>query len=546
MRKFKMKKDTLVKGAFITSLGIIITKILGVVYVVPFHAIIGETGGALYSYAYTVYLLFISLFTAGIPLAISKLVSEYRTLGYSNVKNRVFTIGKFFSLIVGVISFLLIVVLAPVFTKLIFGNLIGSSSFDDVVLAIRVIGISCLIGPLLSTYRGYFEGHSFMVPPSVSQVIEQLFRIIFIIFASLIALKVFKSGTTSVVCVALVGASIGSLISLLYLYYVYKNNTRKFNDIKRVNEPIITSKVIIKKIILYSIPFVMIDIFKSLYNYVDMFSVIKGLVKYANYDVFSAEAIYSMMSTWAQKFNLIIYSISTGIVISLIPNITESFTNKKYDEVNSKIMKSLNILAFVVIPMSFGICVLAKPIWILFYGNSTYGPSVLGYYIFVGLFGSLFTTLLNILLVLKEYRSVLISLISGFLVKLIFNTTFLRTFIYFDLPPYYGFITATIMGFLVSIVICFIVLSVRHKVNFERFTKNLFDIICNSLIMVVVLLLMRLIVPSFSDSRIVNLFIIFIYTLVGFCSYLGYSYFTGTLREFLGDIKKRIGSLFKY
>ena len=67
-----MKKSTFVKGAFITTFGIVLSKILGVLYVIPFHAIIGEKGGALYGYAYTIYLLFMYLSSAGIPLSISK------------------------------------------------------------------------------------------------------------------------------------------------------------------------------------------------------------------------------------------------------------------------------------------------------------------------------------------------------------------------------------------------------------------------------------------------------------------------------------------
>ena len=77
MRKDKtMKKSTFIKGAFITTLGIVISKILGIVYVIPFHSVIGEDGGALYGYAYTIYLFFMSLSSAGIPLAISKIISE--------------------------------------------------------------------------------------------------------------------------------------------------------------------------------------------------------------------------------------------------------------------------------------------------------------------------------------------------------------------------------------------------------------------------------------------------------------------------------------
>ena len=68
-----MKKNTFVKGALITTIGIILTKILGIIYVIPFHAIIGDEGGALYGYAYTIYSTFLSISTVGIPLAISKL-----------------------------------------------------------------------------------------------------------------------------------------------------------------------------------------------------------------------------------------------------------------------------------------------------------------------------------------------------------------------------------------------------------------------------------------------------------------------------------------
>ena len=88
-----MKKNSFVHGAFITTFGIILAKLLGAFYVIPFHAMIGDVGGALFGYAYTIYNFFISLASAGIPLAISKLVSEYQALGYNNVKTRVFRLG---------------------------------------------------------------------------------------------------------------------------------------------------------------------------------------------------------------------------------------------------------------------------------------------------------------------------------------------------------------------------------------------------------------------------------------------------------------------
>ena len=75
-----MKKNSFIQGTVVASISIIITKILGALYVIPFYKIIGVSGGALYSYAYTIYNLFLNISTAGIPIAISMIISEYYTL----------------------------------------------------------------------------------------------------------------------------------------------------------------------------------------------------------------------------------------------------------------------------------------------------------------------------------------------------------------------------------------------------------------------------------------------------------------------------------
>ena len=84
-----MKKNSFMQGAFIATFGIVLSKILGIIYVIPFYDIIGTQGGALYGYGYSIYSIFLGISQAGIPLAISKIVSEYQTLGYSKAKKRV-------------------------------------------------------------------------------------------------------------------------------------------------------------------------------------------------------------------------------------------------------------------------------------------------------------------------------------------------------------------------------------------------------------------------------------------------------------------------
>ena len=541
-----MKKNTFVKGALITTLGVIFTKILGILYVIPFHALIGEKGGALYGYAYTVYSVFISLASAGIPLAISKLVSEYQTLGYYNVKKRVFLLARQLAIIFGIICFLIIVIFAPLFAKLILGDITGGNSLEDVVFVLRVIGTAILVVPVLGVYRGYFEGHRFMSPPSISQVLEQLLRVLIIIFGSLFAVRVFNLNLSTTVGIALFGATAGAIVSYLYLVDKKKKNESKFNEkIRNINEPIVTNKEILRKIFIYAFPFIMIDIFKSLYNYVDLISVVKGLVKYAEFSVDNAETIYSMISTWGQKFNMIIFAISTGIIVSLIPSLTESFVKKDNDDIDKRATQGLNMLLFLIIPMTLGISFLSKPIWTLFYGNSIYGPSVLSYFIFEGLFIALFTCMITVLQVIKDYKMVFISLLSVVLIKIIFNNTFILSFYQIGLPAYYGIITATILGYIISTIICMVTLYSKHNIKFKNTFNYFIEMMIGSILMIIVLFILSLIIPIYSKVRIVNLFIILLYALVGATVYFIYVYKVKLLsnifgRNFINKIKNII------
>lgn len=536
MKDISMKKNTFIKGAFITTLGIVITKIMGILYVIPFHAIVGDRGGALYGYAYTVYLFFLSLSSAGIPLAISKVVSEYQTLGYIKAKQRAFRLGKRISTVLGLLCFIIVTIFAPFLAKSILGDTIGGNSIEDVAFVIRIVATGIIIVPVLSVYRGYFEGHRIMNPPSISQVLEQLLRIFIIIFGSLFAVKVIHAKLSLVIGIALSGATIGCLVSYFYLFIKYRLNKKIFLEkVRNINEPIVNDKDIIKKICLYAFPFIMIDVFKSLYNYVDMVTIVKGLVNYANYTIKDAEIIYSMISTWAQKFNMIISAVSAGIIVNLIPNLTELIVQNKHEDINRKINLSLSMLLFFIVPMSLGISFLAESIWNLFYGASSYGTSILSYNIFAGLIISLFTTIISILLTLKDYKSVFKVLLTGFFFKVIFNHVLCRSFISIGFPAYYGYISASILGYLISFTLCVFILVKKHKISFEYTLKCFFDILCGSVLMISSLLLISFLVPVLSDSRIICLLIIIFYTVVGFMVYYYYAWRSGLSKSIFGN-----------
>lgn len=529
-----MKKNSFVQGAFVATLGIVITKILGVLYVIPFYAIIGEKGGALYGYAYTLYLLFMAISSAGIPLAISKIISEYQTLGYYDAKKRAFKIGKQIAITLGIVCFIILFIFAPQLSSAILGDLQGGNTIEDVTFVIRVISTAIIVVPVLSIYRGYFEGHKFITPTAISQVFEQIMRVLVIVVGSFLTLKVFHLSLTTAVGVAVFGATVGSLASYFYLIEKGRKNKNKFEEKElKVKEPKITNKEILKKIMIYAFPLIMIDIFKSLYSMVDSVTVVKALGTI--YGTNTAESIMSILSTWGAKFNMIIISISTGMLVSLTPNLTSAAVIGNKKEVHKKINQSFQMLMFLIIPMTIGLSFLAEPVYMVFYGPSKYGPSILNFYVFVALITCLFTTAITITQVLKYYKVVFISLFSGVVLKALLNVSLINQLYHLGLPAYYGSILATIIGYGLSFVICLVALNKKCGVKYETTAKQFINILCGTVLMVISLFILKLVIPISSETRFLNIPIIIIYTLIGGGVYFIYMIKTKSIQAVFGD-----------
>jgi len=534
-KKKKLSKNGFIQGAFISTFGIVISKILGIIYVIPFYAIVKTKGGALYGYAYTIYSLFLALSTAGIPLAVSKIISEYQTLGYYKTKVRAFRIARSIAFLMGFAFFIILFIFAPLVAKLILGDLTGGNTIEDVTLVIRIIDSAILIVPILSVYRGYLEGHKYITPSSTSNVIEQIVRVTLIIFGTLLSVKVFHFKLSTTIGVAVFGATLGAFVSLFYLIGITrKNHSQLSRKIKNVREPKISNKVIIKKILIYAIPFIMIDVFKVMYDFIDMSTVVKTIASMNTYTLSSAEAIMSIISTWGSKFYMIVSAVATGIMVSLIPNLTESVVKNDKEEISKKINKTFQILFIFIIPMVVGLSLLSKPIWMLFYGSSKLGPSVFSYYIYTSFFVCTFTILVTIFQVLKDYKTVFISLVLGLLLKAFLNVTLMNSFYNMGLPPYYGNITATIIGYFSSLIYCLFALNKKFKINFEVTLKNLINVIFSTLFMIVSIVLLRFVFPQYSNIRIINILIILCYVLIGGITYFAIIYKTGTLNTVFG------------
>ena len=534
------------QGAFIATFGIVLSKILGIVYVIPFYAIIGEQGGALYGYAYSIYAIFLGISQAGIPLAISKVISEYNVLGYYDAKNRAFRLGKKTLGLLGVLCFIIMFIFAGNIADIIIGDITGGNTKEDVTFVIRVISTAVLVVPFVSIYRGYLQGHKFITPTSVSQVLEQLIRVIIIVVGSYLTLKVFNLSLKTTVGVAVFAATIGALVSYFYLAFKANKNKKQLEQkTLKVKEPKITDKEIIQKILIYAFPFIMIDVFKSLINSVDVFMLVKVLVNGIGYTTSQAESIMSVVSTWGLKINMIIISVSTGLMVSLIPNLTASFVKKDMDDVRKKINQTLQWLLFFTLPMTLGLSLLANPVWNIFYGASEFGPSVYQYYVFVALATTLFTASVTILQLLKEYKHVFFGLVLGLVTNACLNIPLVYGFHNMGLPAYYGSITSTILGYLACGFVSLRYIGKKYKVNYEDTLKKVFNMILITLVMVIILLLIKMIIPFNNMNRIFSIFYVAFYAILGALIYFGLMFKTRMIYDVFGrgNVEKILAKL---
>jgi O-antigen/teichoic acid export membrane protein len=457
-----LRKSGLVEGAFAATIAIIFVKIIGVLYVVPFYKIVGEQGGALYGYAYSIYNLFLIVSAAGIPYAISKLTSEYETLG--KVKEKVYMINLARKIIVSfsVISFLVVFFGSEIFAKIIIGNMTGGNTIHDVSMVIKSVSFALLIVPLLSIFRGYLQGHKYIIASSYSQVIEQIVRIVIIVVGSYIFVKVFNLPLYLAIAIAMLGAAIGAFISYLYLRF----KSRKILKFEKTNLSDETKKSVRSKLLAYSIPFIVVNLSFSLYNTTDMILLIKGL-NIIGYNATDIETISSIFTTWGNKLLSVIIAVATGLVISLIPNMVESYVKGKTNEVNNQYNKAMNILLIIILPLSLYMAIYAKEIWNIFYGPSFYGPIILTFAAVVAFLDSLYLIMGTILQNLNKFRLIYRTLFIGLGLNAILDIPLIILFDKIGIYPYYGAIAATVIGYSTSLYIIFKKLKIEDNISYS-------------------------------------------------------------------------------
>ena len=223
------------------------------------------------------------------------------------------------------------------------------------------------------------------------------------------------------------------------------------------------------------------------------------------YSAMDTEFITSVFTTWGVKFVTILTSISTGLVISLIPNMVKDFTENNMEKVNLNYNKCIKIIMFIVAPLAIFISVMSKSVWNVFYGYNEYGPMIIKYTIIVTIMDCLYTVINSILQSMNERKMVYISVIIGVILNIVLDVPFMYLFAKLNLPAYYGAITASLTGVCVSNIMSMVYLKKKMRLNHKETILTIPRFILSAIVLILSLNIFNQVLPVDSSSRLVQL-----------------------------------------
>ncbi len=368
-----MSKRSLVTGAAVLGIAGVLVKLLGAVFRIPLARWIGEIGMANYSPAYYIYFFFLILATAGIPVAISRMVSERIAIGEYREAHRVFKISSSLMTGIGVVSFIILFIFADQIANLI--------NVPESALAMRAVSFSLLVVPLMASYRGYFQGMQNMRPTALSQVIEQVFRVavgltLAYVFFNGIWSPSFMDGhdryATSAAG-AVFGAAAGGLAGLLIMILIYKLSRKKIgHNIKRSkNEVRESNSYILKQVLIIAIPITIGSAVMPITNLIDAGVVMNRLQAGAGFSYDTAKLLYGQLTGYVNSLINFPQVLTQAVAMSLVPVVAAAYKIRELKNMRDNINMGMRLTVMLAFPCAAGLIALAEPIIVMLYAPET-------------------------------------------------------------------------------------------------------------------------------------------------------------------------------
>lgn len=344
------KQNSFFGGAAILAAGILIVKLIGMFYKIPLINIIGEAGAADFNNAYNIYAVLLTVSTAGLPVAVSKLVSEANALNRRNQVRRTFRLALVLFLTLGLISFLVMFFRADA--------LAGMMNDSKAAAGIRALAPAVVCVGCLAALRGYSQGHSNMAPTSVSQIIEALCKLV---VGLGLAFWLVKQGKDPDVAAAgaITGVTVGTVVALVYMVLDFFLS-RGREDTHGTDRPD-SAGSILANILKIAVPITLSSSMVGIVTVIDS-SLVQGQLQSAlDLTEKASRTLYGNYSGALNIYNLPT-SLMAAITASVIPAVSAALARRDRRGAARITGSALRITALLSFPMGVGLFVLGTPI----------------------------------------------------------------------------------------------------------------------------------------------------------------------------------------
>ena len=366
-----IKKQTFLQGTAVLAMATVLVKLMGFLFKVPLNNIIGEDGFGYFNTAYDVYNVLLMISTTGLPVAMSRMISQAQTLGNHAQIKRIYRTSLYVFLTIGMVGSLGMLFFCRQLSVMVTTN-------ENSWAAIAALAPCVLLICLVSASRGFFQGQSNMTPTSVSQIFEAVTRLVVGLGLAWLVMKltgeaavraqgiVLASGETAqdygditlAAGGAILGVTLGSLISVVYLHHKF----RQSNQILSLGGGTAKStRSTMKELLSIAVPITLGSAGLQIINLFDTMIYMRrltGALQWTEKMADSAKGVYNFCQT---VFALPCSFIPT-ITIAVIPAITASLTRKDLAEAKATSESSVRTMALIAMPCAAGLFVMAEPV----------------------------------------------------------------------------------------------------------------------------------------------------------------------------------------
>ena len=407
-----VKRQSFLQGAAILALATAVVKLIGACYKIPLGIVIGDAGYGYFTTAYDIYSVLLMISTTGLPVAMSRMISEARTLGQNAQIQKIYRTSLTIFLAIGIVGSGGMLILCR--------QLANWMNSPNSWIAIASLAPALLFICLISAYRGFFQGQSNMTPTAVSQIFEAVSKLAVGLSVAWILMK--RTGDASIAAGgAILGVTIGCVISAAYLGMRHRKASRDLASDRSATK---STGETAKQLLSIAIPITLGSAGLQIINLIDAKLLMQQLLGPAGFQQADADVLKGIYNFCQTIFNLPCAFI-TPLTVSIIPAVTERLTLKNTLGARMVEESGLRITALLCMPCAVGLAVMAGPILQMLRGYEgsllTTGAVILAILGVTVIFNSL-VLLTNAIMQAHGYVTLpVINMLIGGVVKIIVN-----------------------------------------------------------------------------------------------------------------------------